>query len=364
MKSVITKYNLKIGFFLAVVFPGIFSFAQPSSQPADILSSFMNFFVFILIIWILNYAIVDFTPVFRKQTAPYKKRLYLSILFTSAASVPIYLLVGFIFKQQEVTLAYVVNNNFSAKGWFFIILRIILFNAGILLTKYLYDNSLEQRKILLENEELKREHIHAVHESLKQQVDPHFLFNSLNTLQSLVKQNSSQSLLFISELSSVYRYMLLRRDKKYVTVREEIDFLKSYLFLLKIRFGDAIQVQIEVDDHCLESLIPPHTLQLLAENTVKHNKLSTRSPLRVNIRSDQSYLIVDNNISVKTNESVVSGVGLNNINSRYLLLFGKEIRIEKDSACFKIYLPLIDGNERIDYRRRITNSLGFKTDLT
>ncbi|HEY0667359.1 MAG TPA: hypothetical protein VGD22_04230, partial [Sphingobacteriaceae bacterium] len=115
---------------------------------------------------------------------------------------------------------------------------------------------------------------------------------------------------------------------------------------------------------CLESLIPPHTLQLLAENTVKHNKLSTRSPLRVNIRSDQSYLIVDNNISVKTSESVVSGVGLNNINSRYLLLFGKEIRIEKDSACFKIYLPLIDGNERIDYRRRITNSLGFKTDLT
>jgi LytS/YehU family sensor histidine kinase len=258
------------------------------------------------------------------------------------------MVISWLFDQENITLAYAFNNNFSVKGWFFIILRIVLFNAGILVTKYLYDNSLEQRRILVENEALKREHINAVHESLKQQVDPHFLFNSLNTLQSLVKQDSTQALNFIAELSIVYRYMLLRRDSKYVTVKDEIDFLSSYLYLLTIRFGQAITTQIDVDDRFLNSLIPPHTLQLLAENAVKHNKLSVRNPLKIRIYSEGGYLIVSNNLSEKVNESTGSGVGLSNINSRYKLLFGKKIMIKKEAEFFNVYLPIIDNNERID----------------
>ncbi|WP_162618557.1 sensor histidine kinase [Pedobacter yulinensis] len=350
MKKKIQRFNLKTGIGVSLVFPAIFTFAQPAPTVSDVLLRFLNFFLFIAAIWILNYACIDFQLAVPKKERRGRVGLYTRMAATSVLSVPVYLLLAAVFRQEQATLASLFNSNFSGKSWFFFLLRIMLFNAGIIITKYLYDSGAEQRRILLENEHLKREHLNAVHESLKQQVDPHFLFNSLNTLQSLVKQNSPQSVAFIGELSSVYRYMLLRRDKKYVTVGEELDFLRSYLYLLKIRFGEAFQMQVNVNDEHLRTLIPPHTLQLLAENTVKHNKFSMKYPLYIRIFSTEKFLVVQNNFSEKARgPAETSGVGLKNISRRYALLFNKEIAIHKSAEFFQVSLPLIEENESTDH---------------
>jgi len=217
----------------------------------------------------------------------------------------------------------------------------MLFNSLIILIKYLFDINAEKRKIELENEVLKRENLNALHESLKQQVNPHFLFNSLNTLKSLTKRNPAQAVDYIAELYSVYRYMLLHQDKKDVTLRDEIDFLKSYLYLLKIRFGDAITTEISLPGKLLDCSMPANTLQLLIENAVKHNALSLHKPLSISIVADNNYLTVKNNLRSKKEEPSSSHLGLSNISNRYLLLKGKDIIIQKTEEEFIVQLPIM-----------------------
>jgi two-component system LytT family sensor kinase len=188
---------------------------------------------------------------------------------------------------------------------------------------------------------LKRENLNALHETLKQQVNPHFLFNSLHTLKSLTKRNPDQAIHFIDELSSVYRYMLLHQDKKIVTIGEEIEFLRSYLYLLKIRFGDAINTEIALPDKLLKHSMPPNTLQLLIENAVKHNALSTKKPLCISIYTKDDYLVVRNNLQFKPEQtSTSSHFGLSNISNRYLLLNGRDIIIKKTEKDFLVLLPV------------------------
>ena len=237
----------------------------------------------------------------------------------------------------------------SVKAWLFLSLRIIFFDGLIILVKFIFDSYEEKRQIEFENEFLKRENLNARHEALKQQVNPHFLFNSLNTLKSLVKRNADHAVDFTSELSSIYRYMLLHHDKKVVSLRDEIEFSKSYVYLLKIRFGDSINTRIEVNEEFLDSLMPPNTLQLLIENAVKHNTLSIKKPLFISISATEAFLIVENNFQPKTVTIRSSNLGLDNIRSRYLLLNGKEINIQKNGDSFQVVLPIIRGNEYHHY---------------
>ena len=223
----------------------------------------------------------------------------------------------------------------SVKAWLFLILRVIFFDGLIILVKYLYDSSDEKKQIEFENEFLKRENLNARHEALKQQVNPHFLFNSLNTLKSLIKRDAVNAADFTSELSSVYRYMLLHQDKKVVIVRDEIEFSKSYVYLLKIRFGEAIHTKIEVEEEFLDSLMPPNTLQLLIENAVKHNALSIKKPLFISISNTKSFLIVENNFQPKAVKTMSSNLGLDNIRSRYQLLNGTEVIIKQRRTAFR-----------------------------
>lgn len=207
--------------------------------------------------------------------------------------------------------------------------------------KYLFDSSKEKQRIMMENELLKRENLSAMHEALKQQVNPHFLFNSLHTLKSLVKQNQHQSLIFIDELSSVYRYMLLHHEKNEVPVEEEINFLKSYLHLLKLRFGESIVTEIRIPQSLFAFRMPPNTLQLLIENAVKHNILSHKRPLCISIFVTGNYLAVENNLQPKKAKSKSSQLGLSNINSRYKILNGKSIQVQRDEHRFMVLLPII-----------------------
>jgi two-component system, LytTR family, sensor kinase len=351
-KLALNKSYLQTGFWLAVIIPGIFIFSQPTLGVTDWLLRFVSSFLFIFILWTVNFTLIDFKSSRSSRAffgVPY---IYLLIFLSFLFAIALIVVIGFTLDISRHLLSQIQRESVrSFRTWFFLCLRISIFNAVILLIKYLFDAHKEKQKIQTENERLRNESLIAQHEALKQKVNPHFLFNSLSTLKSLVKWEPERALPFIDELSSVYRYMLRHQEDMLVLVREEIGFLSSYLYLLKIRFGESLTVQIEVPESFLACKMPPNTLQLLAENSVKHNVLSSQRPLRILIYVCDDRLVVENNLQPKVAAELSSGLGLNNIRSRYLLAVGRDIDIVKGEHSFKVMLPLIEPYEYSDHRR-------------
>ncbi|MBS4035388.1 MAG: histidine kinase [Ignavibacterium sp.] len=176
------------------------------------------------------------------------------------------------------------------------------------------------QKSLVKTEKLERENSEIKFETLKSQLNPHFLFNSLNVLSSLIKKDSDKAQNFVDEFSSVYRYTLDVIEKPVVELKEELDFAKSYLFLQKIRFDNAVDMEIKVDASKLNYLVPPLAVQTLLENAFKHNKATADSPLKIKIHNENDLLVVINNHQPKIKGADSKGVGLNNLNKRYELL--------------------------------------------
>ena len=341
--SAFRKYHLRTGLALAIIFPAVFLFDNTDQSIVQAILFFLTFFIFILILWLFNTAKIDFKLLLRPGTSIQQRRTYRNITISLVLSVPMYFALGFVFRQEELLFATILKEPYSIKVWFYALLRIVLFDIGLLIAKFIIDNNTEKHLIKRENEALRIEQLKAAHETFKQQVDPHFLFNSLNTLQSLVKQqDTALSLQFIKELSQVYRYMLIRRKNDYVSLGEEVDYLKSYLYLLKIRFGEAFHARFHIHPKHHSSKIPVHTLQLLAENAVKHNRVTRQEPLILEIWSAKEDIIVSNTILPKLQSAESSGIGLMNINKRYSLLFGREIQIISEDGLFKVFLPIID----------------------
>ncbi|HMN23849.1 MAG: histidine kinase [Ignavibacteriaceae bacterium] len=180
------------------------------------------------------------------------------------------------------------------------------------------------QETLLIAEKLEKENSQIRFETLKSQLNPHFLFNSLNVLSSLIKKDSGKAQNFVDEFSSVYRYTLDVIEKTVVELREEIDFAKSFLFLQKIRFDNAVDIQINVDASKLNYLVPPLAIQTLLENAFKHNKASVEQPLKIKIYNEDNFLFIVNNLQLKIKGSDSKGVGLTNLKKRYELL-GEEL---------------------------------------
>ncbi|KAA0992284.1 sensor histidine kinase [Dyadobacter aurulentus] len=337
MSKFIRKYQLKTGALLAAVLPGVFVFSGSSGSEA--LLRFVFSFCCIFSFWTINFALIDFSG-FRESKKSARK-LVLRILLSTVCAIAIFLTIGFA-DNSELLLSQVRGALIhSPKAWFYLILRIILLNGLVILIKYFYDVAEKSRRVQAELETLKRENLIALHESLKQQLNPHFLFNSLNTLKSLVKQDQMQSLKFIDQLASIYRYMLVHNGMTEVTLDEEICFLKSYVNLLQIRYGEAFTVDIQIPASILAATVPPNTLQLLIENVVKHNVFSQKRPLKVCIYVADGFLVVKNNLQFKK-AGETSQVGLNNINNRFEILKGRGIRVEKDANHFEVLLPIAD----------------------
>lgn len=337
MSGLIGKYQLKTGALLAAVLPGIFVFSVSSGTEA--LFRFVFSFCCIFSFWVINFALVDFSGLWygKKKTG----LLLRHILLSTMLAVVVFLAIGFA-DTSRLLLAQVKGDLiYSQKAWFYLIIRIILLNGLMILIKYFYDLAAKSRRVQSELETLKRENLIALHESLKQQLNPHFLFNSLNTLKSLVKQDQGQSLRFIDELAAIYRYMLVYNGRPEVTLDEEIRFLESYVSLLQIRYGDAFVVSIQIPATTLLATVPPNTLQILIENVVKHNVFSQKRPLKVRMYEEAGLLIVENNLQFKKADET-SGVGLNNINTRFEILKGKGILVEKSESFFKVSLPIAD----------------------
>ncbi|HYH14300.1 MAG TPA: histidine kinase [Flavisolibacter sp.] len=195
-----------------------------------------------------------------------------------------------------------------------------------------------------EKEALRQANLVSQFESLKAQVNPHFLFNCLNSLSSLITQDPNKAEDFVDEMSNVYRYLLRNNEQGLVTIETEIQYIRSYFHLQKTRFGDAIALNIDIDDECWECLIPPLTLQMLLENAIKHNVLRKASPLRIEITGRDGFLSVRNNIQLKSKQYIISTkIGLANIASKYKLLNKSDILIYNDGIYFEVGLPLIEN---------------------
>lgn len=238
---------------------------------------------------------------------------------------------------HEISSGNLIRNYFPNKLYLSVLYFALFF--GIYEALYYYARL---KKTEAENKQLEKERLWAQLENLKQQVNPHFLFNTLNSLSELVTEDPQDAEHFLNELSKVYRYLLDNNKHELVTLQTELKFIQSYCQLLKLRFGKGFEVALPAGESFEEYLIPPLTLQLLVENAVKHNTTAKDKPLRVEIFfGEDKRLIVKNNIQRKKTRPLSHKIGLNNISARYQLLERGEVVVQETDHYFVVSLPLI-----------------------
>ncbi len=190
-------------------------------------------------------------------------------------------------------------------------------------------------------QQLRRERAEFEYQNLRNQVNPHFLFNSFSTLMALIEENGREALVYTEQLSDYFRQILQFRDTELISLKEELQLLENYLALQKKRYGDGLKMEIRIDENALNSLIPPMSLQMLAENALKHNQASRVMPLQISLNINAYELVFCNPLQPKQNIEKSTGLGIKNIAERYLNFANKHIRINKNDTHFCIYLPLI-----------------------
>lgn len=241
-------------------------------------------------------------------------------------------------------------------GWYFLFMNgvinweVIRLTAIIILVAVFFLVNLYEIVFLVRDaandrinkEQLERARAEAELAALKSQVDPHFIFNSLNTLAHLIEEKPDKALQFNNNLADVYRYILHNKSRDLVLLREEIAFLEDYFSLLTIRFEKAVELHIGIDEALYDqNMIPPISLQLLAENAIKHNDFSDADPMRLTLLLNNEMLVVSNKISNKQSRKESSKIGLYNLQERYRLITEKEILIKADEYRFEVHLPVL-----------------------
>ena len=196
--------------------------------------------------------------------------------------------------------------------------------------------SLDERVML----QLEQERLQAQSSILQNELDPHFLFNSLNALSYLVQNDQQKAYQFVHKLSNVFKYLLLNKQKDFVSLEEELCFLEDYYFLLQVRFDDSIQIEKLIDETAGKALVLPCTLQALVENAIKHNFFSDNDPLIISINMNLQYITVANTIRPKPYKANSTKTGLENLKNRYQLLTNKKIIVQKTNDKFLVKVPI------------------------
>lgn len=216
--------------------------------------------------------------------------------------------------------------------WFALALNLIHF-SGFFFKKWNENYILSER--------LRREKAEVRYDILRNKLNPHFLFNALTSLNSLIFENQQLASDFLQQLSKVYRYTLQHKDKDTVSLKTELNFIESYMKLFKIRFGDAIEFEMSIEESTYNAGIAPVTLQMLIENAIKHNVIDDSNPLVITISTKRNYLVVENNINRKIQVESSNGLGLANFRSFYQYLTDQPVVIENTGVVFIVKIPLI-----------------------
>ena len=283
-------------------------------------------------------------------------RIWVGIITTVLYTVPVVLLIDY------VNFILISGNNpdlFFTGGYLWQHIFFIILSFGV--SAFIHARGfMIEWKNSVKKESTKQEIVAktetAKFESLKNQLDPHFLFNSLNVLTSLIGENPQQAERFTTKLSKVYRYVLEQRSKDLVPIEEELKFAKTYMELLGMRFEEAVQFNIPDTISNNELKIVPLSLQLLLENAVKHNVVSTSKPLTIHIYEEGNYLIIANNVNPKEAIGKSTKVGLQNIVDRYGLITDKGVKIENYNKIFRVSLPLLIKMNNKMYTDNLQNS--------
>ena len=228
--------------------------------------------------------------------------------------------------------------------WTLLLASSAVFAVVILIVQMFIEISDRSQRLVGENERLQREQLQARYDSLKQQLSPHFLFDSLSTLRWLVHEDPAAAERFTEEMAAVYRYLLHHGEQAAVPLAEELRFLDSYVYLLQMRFGESLQLDVDLPAPLLTRQIPPLALQTLVENAVKHNAVTRKQPLRIRIgQGPDECLLVRNSRQPRLTPAPSSGVGLRNLASRVRLLHQAELLVEQDEQEFRVCVPLLAG---------------------
>jgi hypothetical protein len=201
---------------------------------------------------------------------------------------------------------------------------------------------IQWKENLLRTQALEKANLEARYDTLRNQVNPHFLFNSLNTLLMLVNDNPVASK-YVESISEIMRYMLQSRDKEAVLLRDELKIARDYVFIQQSRFGDKLQVDFDVPEKYYHYATPPLALQMLLENAIKHNVVSKEDPLKVKVYiHENQFIVIENTVKAKIDKDPSTGVGLENIHNRYFHLAGKNIVVKQENGKFVVMLPLFE----------------------
>lgn len=320
---------------LLALFFGTIGKGAESSE--DIVRGILSSFVMIAIIWNGNILLIDIID----RDLNWDKQLHLKLLLSGTIALFWPIIVNYGFNLTLFPLIHGHPCELKSKEtitYLIISVVITLFVNSVFVAIAFFRF---WRTTIREKEELKRESLSAEFEMLKNQINPHFLFNSLNTLTSLIEENPKTATSFVQKLSSVYRYLLTQKDKETVSLREEMEFVRSYMYLNQIRFGNNLQFHIHIDPAFLERKIVTLSVQMLIENAIKHNIISRQHPLTIGISIRQNKIVVKNNLQRKIVMNDSNGIGLNNIIHRYSFLTDEEVEIVDDDVHFYVALPLL-----------------------
>ncbi|MDC8106027.1 2TM domain-containing protein [Chryseobacterium sp. PTM-20240506] len=269
----------------------------------------------------------------------------ISILIVNIILVYICNYINFVLFQKDATSEEFFSGKYNFINWFMV-------NIALLISAFLHARGfMEELKKTSKKEVVEQKLIaksaNAQFETLKNQLDPHFLFNSLNVLSALIDENPNQAQKFTASMSKIYRYVLEQKDKELVTVEDEIEFAKTYCELLKTRFEDSVDFIFDVRKEDYRRYVVPLSLQLLLENCIKHNFATSSKPLIIKVFSENDTLCIENNLQVREQIKESAGIGLANIVQRYSLLTKRNVFIEKSDDYFKVKLPVLSDKPNV-----------------
>lgn len=339
--------NTKLSALLYVILfsgLGVFSYlllvnyANLSTDVTEVLSSFGAILFFIVAFNILGYTTIKLSLWINDQYSQYITRRWKIVTIYGTVTLMLFLLNYGLLVSAKLLVG--ADNPFIFPNGgvriLIIVLLVELVIIGLLIANKSAQNAL---KLQQQAAKLQDENNTALYTALQNQLNPHFLFNSLNTLIAEIEYEPKGAVVFTRNLSNVYRYVLQCQNKPLVTLGEELEFVNAYLFLHEVRLGDCIKWNSTIPQDYLDSLLPPLTLQLLVENVIKHNSITVNRPMEINISIEENNLVVSNSKNLKKNKES-SGLGLQNLSKRCKLILGREILIADSKDVFTVKVPL------------------------
>ncbi|MEQ8905928.1 histidine kinase [Ekhidna sp.] len=298
---------------------------------------------FTAVYWNGAWAIIYFFRRKFPEISKTKRRLSFSglgvIIWMSVGGIPLKMIFNVVTWKEVLT----IEEHLRYLPFNFVIAAVVSLSYEAF---YFFEKWKEQFRLY---EQLKNQQVRTQYEVLQNQMSPHFLFNSLNTLTTIIPEDPNAAVAFTEKLSEVYRYILQNKDRELVSLKEELDFAESYLFLLRMRYPHNLSFQFNIDKKYLELTIPPLTLQMLVENAIKHNVVSKAKPLHIDIYIENGQsVIVKNNLQLKGSLEKSTKTGLENIRKRYSILGNRKIDVITSANNFMVAVPLIDLLEEKD----------------